>query len=1022
MAFRTVFDTAFGAVTNQAGSDSKEKETAPSMDCCPSLLQILNAENALPSYEADYSRTKPSKHSLLSQQTADLEQLFSRLSQGSTTTLAGPSPTSSLAGPWDGILSSSGLSRPSATDAWQPSPSLSLPCSITVTSSTDPMQAAGLINFSLSQPGTTSFVLQAAAGSPGSTGSQAAFNAALKVAVAARKLHLATAAPDTDMGILPLYPGADATALGPSPLDSLHLHVYCVGVQARLAQAKGLPMRVDPQGSVLVLSLQLTQLISSAGQTGGVVDLTFGPAAAQLALQTLAMARANLLGSGQDAVLLVQQLVEGLGSVPAFLIRAVPTCLLSQEGGTAQSMPHAYPTPHCGSDGLPSNLPRWPSHEALSLQQLGWEGWAGSGCAPGGGSPPGTAAAGGSFESSHSMGHSSSMSRNSYSPQLPVQQQQQQQQFLGGGRTSLQFHHNHNHPNHLRPSNRSNRHSPDDDSQQRYGEGRRWQAAAEGQGWGQGQGLGQGQGQNLHHSNNGERPGIPGLPTGAQPAQGSAWSDLQMLVNDMPGAPPSPISPGFPLGLHQDMGQLLASISSQGAASSPFDSMHDMGMQAPATSMAMLGQQAGTMAAAAAMLARATAAAAVAAAATTATTSAGPSRSRSRKADWVIVTEDTAIKNAAGAVAKVLSRVGPQGLCCPVFTEKKTDKYTRVVSVAVKAIAVARGYVCNEGTGHEVGFQPYLRHDPSSAWSGSSRPPGAPPCGGQWPGEIGDVTQLSGPGSHSGFPPSLTRQTSGLSCRGVPGGDSPVPGLPPSVYGCSPSAASSVSGAGVRGLSPRGSSPPGASPRGSSPRGSSPMPRGGSPVQWGGAAAGGLGGSRPQGLALGGSRMEEGEGGQVAGMVVGGSSGSSSCTEEEGGGHLAEAERSEMAFDVFKVTMAAEACDNGNLPVKVTAHSRPSVVSNIITKLVTERGSAVLITAGGRAMHVAMAAVVSSRTRLRTRGLDIILLPRFVTVDTTSTLGWESVFLRFNIVKWAPAASLAAEELAHQLFLHRVSS
>ncbi|GFH12680.1 uncharacterized protein HaLaN_08409 [Haematococcus lacustris] len=190
---------------------------------------------------------------------------------------------------------------------------------------------------------------------------------------------------------------------------------------------------------------------------------------------------------------------------------------------------------------------------------------------------------------------------------------------------------------------------------------------------------------------------------------------------------------------------------------------------------------------------------------------------------WVIVTEDTAIKNAAGAVAKVLSRVGPQGLCCPVFTEKKTDKYTRVVSVAVKAIAVARGYVCNEGTGHEVGFQPYLRHDPSSAWSGSSRPPGAPPCGGQWPGELGDVTQLSGPGSHSGFPPSLTRQTSGLSCRGVPGGDSPVPGLPPSVYGCSPSAASSVSGA-----------------------------------------------------------------------------------EEEGGGHLAEAERSEMAFDVFKMRVQGE--------------------------------------------------------------------------------------------------------------------
>jgi len=44
-----------------------------------------------------------------------------------------------------------------------------------------------------------------------------------------------------------------------------------------------------------------------------------------------------------------------------------------------------------------------------------------------------------------------------------------------------------------------------------------------------------------------------------------------------------------------------------------------------------------------------------------------------------------------------------------VFTEKKTDRYTAVVSVAVKAIAVARGYVSNEGTGAELGFQPYLR-------------------------------------------------------------------------------------------------------------------------------------------------------------------------------------------------------------------------------------------------------------------------------------------------------------------------
>ena len=61
-----------------------------------------------------------------------------------------------------------------------------------------------------------------------------------------------------------------------------------------------------------------------------------------------------------------------------------------------------------------------------------------------------------------------------------------------------------------------------------------------------------------------------------------------------------------------------------------------------------------------------------------------------------------------------------------------------------------------------------------------------------------------------------------------------------------------------------------------------------------------------------------------------------------------------------------------------------------------------------QAMHVAMTAVVSARARLRTRCCDILLLPKFVTVDTTSTLGWESVFLRFTIVRW-PAFSPVCE-------------
>ena len=52
----------------------------------------------------------------------------------------------------------------------------------------------------------------------------------------------------------------------------------------------------------------------------------------------------------------------------------------------------------------------------------------------------------------------------------------------------------------------------------------------------------------------------------------------------------------------------------------------------------------------------------------------------------------------------------PQGLSCPIYTERKTGQPTGVVSVAAKAVAVARGYVANEGGGHQVAFQPFLRH------------------------------------------------------------------------------------------------------------------------------------------------------------------------------------------------------------------------------------------------------------------------------------------------------------------------
>ncbi len=299
---------------------------------------------------------------------------------------------------------------------------------------------------------------------------------------------------------------------------------------------------------------------------------------------------------------------------------------------------------------------------------------------------------------------------------------------------------------------------------------------------------------------------------------------------------------------------------------------------------------------------------------------------RARKADYVIVTEDTAIKNAAGAIAKVLGRVSNQGQCCPVYTEKKTESFTTVISVAVKAIAVARGYVCNEGMGHEVGFQPYLRHlDRRLDLMDLHHYLGADKKGmgglGMGVGMGGGGGMMMGPLGPMGLPP-------GAKVAMGPYGMQPAP--PPHALMMGPAA-------GGYGM------------------------------------AGGVGG----------------KGGLEALELL----------DEE----ALQDERCELAFDVFKVPQVAELQDAGNLPVKVTAHSRPNVVSNIISKLVSERSGAVLITAGGKAMHVAMTAVVSARARLKAKGIDIILLPKFVTVDTTSTLGWESVFLRFTIVRWAAA-------------------
>ncbi|KAG2496907.1 hypothetical protein HYH03_004913 [Edaphochlamys debaryana] len=316
---------------------------------------------------------------------------------------------------------------------------------------------------------------------------------------------------------------------------------------------------------------------------------------------------------------------------------------------------------------------------------------------------------------------------------------------------------------------------------------------------------------------------------------------------------------------------------------------------------------------------------------------------RARKADYVIVTEDTAIKNAAGAIAKVLGRVSNQGQCCPVYTEKKTESFTTVISVAVKAIAVARGYVCNEGMGNEVGFQPYLRHLDRRL-------------------DLIDLHHfLSGEKKQQGPAAAAAAVLSAAAAAGMAG-----------VGHAHAQAMAGMMAAAAAGKGPGMGNPAAHNPL---------------------AHLANLQAMNPY--------MAHLHGGMGPGMTKHRSHNpldSYELLDEEA---LTD-ERCELAFDVFKVPQLNELHDAGNLPVKVTAHSRPNVVSNIISKLVSERSGAVLITAGGKAMHVAMMAVVSARARLKAKGIDIILLPKFVTVDTTSTLGWESVFLRFTIVRWAP--------------------
>lgn len=54
---------------------------------------------------------------------------------------------------------------------------------------------------------------------------------------------------------------------------------------------------------------------------------------------------------------------------------------------------------------------------------------------------------------------------------------------------------------------------------------------------------------------------------------------------------------------------------------------------------------------------------------------------------------------------------------------------------------------------------------------------------------------------------------------------------------------------------------------------------------------------------------------------------------------------------------------------------------------------------GPEALAVGMAAVVNARQRLKRRGVDIMVVPAFITEDTSGALGRQSKFLQFNLLR-----------------------
>ncbi|GLI64387.1 hypothetical protein VaNZ11_007653 [Volvox africanus] len=112
-----------------------------------------------------------------------------------------------------------------------------------------------------------------------------------------------------------------------------------------------------------------------------------------------------------------------------------------------------------------------------------------------------------------------------------------------------------------------------------------------------------------------------------------------------------------------------------------------------------------------------------------------------------------------------------------------------------------------------------------------------------------------------------------------------------------------------------------------------------------------------------------------------------------------------FAFLVFPVPHLDERLKTADETVlNVARGSDVHKMASAIIAVMLDRGQAVMKAAGSEAIFVAMSAVVNARHRLIAKhGFDLMLAAAWITEDTISTMGRESKFLRFNVLKTEPA-------------------